>query len=161
MPGRLVFALAGDGPYEEHCRAVAPAGSHFAGRLVGEALSRFYASADLFLFPSTTDTFGNVLLEAMASGLPVVGADVATTPELVGPDRGTLFAPGDPHAMADRIVELAMDASRRRAMAARAADYAETCSWSRVWDGLIGDYLEVLGSATGGAARRRSTIGAV
>ena len=144
MPGRLVFALAGDGPYEAHCRAVAPPGSHFAGRLMGDDLSRFYASADLFLFPSTTDTFGNVLLEAMASGLPVVGADVATTPELVASDRGALFAPGDPEAMAARIVELAGDTLRRRAMAARAAAFAESCSWARVWDGLIGDYLELL-----------------
>lgn len=145
MPGRLVFALAGDGPYEEHCRAIAPPGSHFVGRLGGDELSRFYASADLFLFPSTTDTFGNVLLEAMASGLPVVGADVATTPELVGADRGALFPSADAHAMADRIVAIASDTLRRRAMSARATRFAEECSWARVWDGLMGDYLDVIG----------------
>ena len=148
MPGRLVFALAGDGPYEAHCRAVAPPGSHFAGRLGGDELSRFYASADLFLFPSATDTFGNVLLEAMASGLPVVGADVATTPELVAEGRGALFPSGDARAMADRIVSIAGDALRRRAMSARAARFAEECSWGRVWDGLIADYREVMASAS-------------
>ena len=146
LPGRLVFALAGDGPYEAHCRAVAPPGSVFVGRLTGDELSAFYASADLFLFPSTTDTFGNVLLEAMASGLPIVGADVATTPELVGAERGVLFPPGDPHAMADRIVALAEDALRRRAMSASAAAWARECSWGRVWDGLLAEYHDVLGS---------------
>ncbi|HEX6059531.1 MAG TPA: glycosyltransferase family 1 protein [Gemmatimonadaceae bacterium] len=153
MRGRLVFALAGDGPYEDHCRAVAPRGSHFAGRLSGDELSRFYASADIFLFPSETDTFGNVLLEAMASGLPVVGADVATTPELVGTDRGALFPPGDAKVMADRIVQLAENALRRRAMSAAAAAFAEECSWTRVWDGLIADYLDVVdGRAAVGSA---------
>jgi phosphatidylinositol alpha 1,6-mannosyltransferase len=160
MPGRLVFALAGDGPYEAHCRAVAPPGSHFAGRLTGDDLSRFYASADLFLFPSTTDTFGNVLLEAMASGLPIVGADVATTPELVSAQRGALFTPADPQAMADRIVELASDAVRRRAMSGHAAAFAESCSWSRVWDGLLGDYREVANAPESGATRRTAALGA-
>src|SRR5262249_45788740 len=81
-PRRFLFAFAGDGPYAAACRAKAPPGSVFLGRIEGETLSAFYASADLFVFPSTTDTFGNVLLEAMASRLPVVAADVPPSREL-------------------------------------------------------------------------------
>jgi len=65
------------------------------GRLTGRALSEFYASADVFVFPSTTDTFGIVLLEAMASGLPVVGADVGPTRELLAEHTGVTFPPDD------------------------------------------------------------------
>ncbi|MBI1808725.1 MAG: glycosyltransferase family 1 protein, partial [Gemmatimonadetes bacterium] len=59
---RVAFALAGDGPAEARCRATAPEGTYFAGRLDGRDLSAFYASADVFVFPSITETFGNVVL---------------------------------------------------------------------------------------------------
>ena len=93
---RIVFAVAGDGPYEEHCRRAVggEAAVHFVGPLEGRALSEFYASADLFIFPSATDTFGNVLLEAMSSGLPVIGAGSGPTRELLAGGGGITFTPG-------------------------------------------------------------------
>jgi len=91
------LALVGDGPAKvdlEH--AFAGTQSTFPGRLVGRELAAAYASADVFVFPSTTDTLGLVMLEAMASGLPVVAAHTPASRSLL--DRapaGGLFEPGD------------------------------------------------------------------
>ena len=70
----LRLAIAGDGPARRSSRRTAPAGTRLPRRARGDELARLYASADVFCFPSTTDTFGQVLLEAGASGLPVVAA---------------------------------------------------------------------------------------
>jgi glycosyltransferase involved in cell wall biosynthesis len=77
---RLV--LVGDGPYLKELRETLP-GAVFTGYLSGADLARAFASADIFVFPSTTDTFGNVVLEAMASGLPAVVSDTGGPRELV------------------------------------------------------------------------------
>jgi len=140
-PGRVQCAIAGDGPYAEEARRVAPPGTIFMGRLTGDALSEFYASGDLFMFPSTTDTFGNVLLEAMASGLPVVGADVGPTRELLAEHTGVTFAPVDAGAFARRVLELVADPGRRAALGRNALRFARQCTWDRVWDALVDDYL--------------------
>lgn len=141
---RILFALAGDGPYAEHCWREAPGNANFAGRIVGDDLSAFYASADLFIFPSTTDTFGNVVLEAMASGLPVIAADVGPTRELLARGGGVMFPGGDAPALAAQIVALANDPSRRQSLAAEGLEVAQHCSWDRIFDALIADYRQVL-----------------
>jgi glycosyltransferase involved in cell wall biosynthesis len=143
---RLVFAFAGEGPYAAACRAKALAGSVFLGRLDGETLSTFYASADLFVFPSATDTFGNVLLEAMASRVPIVAADVPPTRELLGEGgHGLLVPPNDPPALAEALVDLAADPGRRERLAARGLEAAAVYSWERIFDSLVADYLEMAG----------------
>jgi len=152
VPGQTVFALAGDGPYEAHCRAAAPAGTVFMGRIVGDDLSAFYASADMFVFPSVTDTFGNVLLEAMSSGLAVVGAEYGTTTELLDEGRGLTFPSGDADGMANRILELVRAPDARAALSRRARAYTEQASWDAIFDELVGEYMTVQGS--GGAAGR-------
>jgi len=145
---KIVFALAGDGPYADYCRANAPAGAHFTGRIEGDALSAFFASADLFIFPSTTDTFGNVLLEAMASGLPVIAADVGPTRELLAGGGGVTFASGDADALVRAIQSLAADPARRRALAAAGMASAASASWDEIFDGLIADYRRVIAGLT-------------
>lgn len=134
------FAVAGDGPYGDAARRLAPAGTIFAGRLSGRDLSEFYASADLFVFPSTTDTFGNVLLEAMASGLAIIAADAAPTRELLGERRGVIFPAEDSAALARRIIDLACNPERRELYARRGLAFAHGCTWDRVFDALIADY---------------------
>lgn len=152
-PG-TVLAIAGDGPHEGECRRAAPACAYFAGRLTGDALSAFYASADLFVFPSTTDTFGNVLLEAMASGLAIVGADVPQTREVVGDHAGVFAAPNDPAAFAEAIIALADDraaqAARRHAAVAR----ARARSWHDVFDLLVDEYRVAAGQCVPRIATR-------
>jgi glycosyltransferase involved in cell wall biosynthesis len=141
---RIRFALAGDGPYADHCRREAPSNAIFTGRIIGEDLSAFYASADLFIFPSTTDTFGNVLLEAMASGLPVIAADVGPTRELLANGGGITFPGGDARGLAAQIQALADDPARRQLLARRGLDASQHCSWDRIFDALIADYRQVL-----------------
>lgn len=153
-PGRVRFLVVGDGPFEAAMRAEAPEGTAFLGRLEGEALSAAYAACDLFLFPSTTDTFGNVLLEAMASGVPVVGADVGPTRELLAPDRGWLVPPDDPVALAAQLDALVRAPAEVRERAARAFAFAATQRWEAVWTALFGAYAEVIAAHAGAHAGR-------
>jgi glycosyltransferase involved in cell wall biosynthesis len=94
-PGiRLV--VVGDGPYlEEMQQELAGTSCTFTGYLHGEDLAAAYASCDLFLFPSTTDTFGNVVLEAQASGLPVIVTDAGGPQENLIPGETGLIIRGD------------------------------------------------------------------
>ena len=140
-PGKIAFACVGDGPYEAEVRRMVPEGSWLPGKLLGQKLSEAYASGDVFLFPSVTDTFGNVMLEAMASGMPVVGADVGPTRELLGDKRGWLVTPGDANAFADRLVALVDNRALLSTAKTQALEFAAQSTWNRVWNGLISDYL--------------------
>jgi glycosyltransferase involved in cell wall biosynthesis len=76
------LAFVGDGPYLKELRQLLP-GAAFTGYLAGLELARAFASSDVFLFPSTTDTFGNVILEALASGVPCVVSMKAGPKDLI------------------------------------------------------------------------------
>ena len=154
MPGaRLV--LAGEGPSRADFEERAPAGTTFLGELHGDELATLYASADAFCFPSTTDTFGQVILEAAASGLPAAAAAAGGALELVHDGRtGLLAPPDDPLALAAAIRELATFPDRRRRFgeAARAAALDRT--WQRSFDELTHAYELVTGSAALAPGRR-------
>ncbi|MBX5467678.1 MAG: glycosyltransferase family 1 protein [Firmicutes bacterium] len=125
----LHLALVGHGPAEADLRALfRDTPTTFVGPLTGQALAAAYASADFFVFPSTTDTLGLVLLEAMAAGLPLVAADSPPTRELLnGSDAGVLFdakVPASLTAAVDRL--LAQDL---RTMGQRARQEAERWGW--------------------------------
>lgn len=141
--GRVRFAIAGDGPDEARCRALAPAGTWFAGSLRGRALSEFYASADLFVFPSTTETFGNVVLEAMASGLPVVAPDTGATLELAHDATAALFRGGSAGSLGAVTDALLRDPERRAQLRAAGLALAAVHTWDTVWDGLLAEYHTV------------------
>jgi phosphatidylinositol alpha 1,6-mannosyltransferase len=138
------FVYVGDGPYEAELKAAAPASAIFTGRLSGVPLSTAYASSDVFLFPSVTDTFGNVLLEAMASGLVVLSADAGNTRELIGADRGIIVPVEQPGAIADALLVLHNDRSTHAQIRQRAQAWASERTWPRVWDGLFGEYQRVI-----------------
>lgn len=142
-PGMLRCMIVGDGPAEETMRREAPAGTTFLGRLEGEALAQAYASADVFLFPSVTDTFGNVLVEAMASGLPVVAADVGPTREVIGTEGGWLVPAHDAEAFATQLVALIDRPLLRGDAGVAALKRAAGFSWDAVWAQLFADYAEV------------------
>jgi glycosyltransferase involved in cell wall biosynthesis len=141
VPFRL--ALVGAGPMEDELRARLPA-AHFAGYQQGEALSRWYASADVFVFPSTTETFGNVLLEACASGLPVVAAARGGVQDLVRRSaNGLLVEPHDVAGLADAVERIIRNpgyaAQLRRGALATAAQY----DWAVVNGALLESYARV------------------
>ena len=138
------FVIVGDGPYEAEMRAAAPAGVIFTGRLSGTPLSTAYASSDVFLFPSVTDTFGNVLLEAMASGLVVVSADAGNTRELIGTDRGVIVAADQPGAIASALTALERDRLTHEHIRTAAQAWAGERTWRQVWNGLFSEYQRVI-----------------
>jgi phosphatidylinositol alpha 1,6-mannosyltransferase len=147
------FALVGDGPFADEVHRRAPTGSWIPGVLQGDELSRVFASADCFLFPSTTDTFGNVLLEAAASGLPIVAADAAPTRELLATTGAARLATQNaPIGLADALVSLCQTITERREMGREARRWAETRSWDSVWDRLFADYTALTISSSAGAA---------
>jgi phosphatidylinositol alpha 1,6-mannosyltransferase len=138
------FVFVGDGPYDAELRAAAPPDAIFTGRLSGVPLSTAYASADVFLFPSVTDTFGNVLLEAMASGLVVVSADAGNTRELIGTERGVIVQADAPGAIAGALRALDADRARHDAIRTAARQWARSRTWDEVWNGLFAEYNAVI-----------------
>jgi glycosyltransferase involved in cell wall biosynthesis/predicted metal-dependent phosphoesterase TrpH len=149
-PPHVRLVIAGDGPARDELEQTAPEGTVFTGELVGERLAALYASADVFCFPSTTDTFGQVLLEAGASGLPVVAAAAGGALELVhDAHTGLLVQPEQPHLFADALLRLTRDPALRRRLgdAGREAALARTwpaaiASLEAVYRGLLGIELE-------------------
>jgi glycosyltransferase involved in cell wall biosynthesis len=134
------LVVVGDGPYlAEMKQALKDAPCTFTGYLEGDTLATAYASADLFVFPSTTDTFGNVVLEAQASGLPVIVTDQGGPHENLLPGETGLVVPGDDQpALRDAIRTLCRDGERRRAMGRAARAYMEDRSFEnafiRAWE---------------------------
>jgi glycosyltransferase involved in cell wall biosynthesis len=143
--GRLLhLTLVGDGAYTGVMRARAPREVTFAGYLEGRALSEAYAAADVFVFPSRSETLGNVVLEALASGLPVVGVrDGGTVENVRDGVNGILCPPGDIEAFADGIRRLADDAPLRRHLAHNARAWAEARTWDAAFAPLTGAYEEL------------------
>lgn len=118
----------------------------FAGHLDGVALGRAVASADLLINPSVTEAFGNVNLEAMASGLAVVSADVPSAAALIEHGRsGLLVSPLDASAYADAVRTLIDDAALRRRLAVAAREKAGGYRWDDVLGGVLADYRLCLG----------------
>ncbi len=149
----LHLALVGDGPARSRLAAVL-AGDRvtFTGELHGEELAAAYASADVFVFPSTTDTLGLALLEALASGLPVVAARTPASAELLeGMVAGELVSPDDDRELMAAVDRLLGGEPDRPAIA-RALRRVAT-DWSEVTEELLGHYGDAL---DGARARARS-----
>src|SRR2546423_4399392 len=125
--------LVGDGPYGEALAAALPE-AIFLGYLTCAQLAKAYASADLFVFPSTTDTFGNVILEAQASGLPVIVSDLGGPKELVEDGRtGIVTKAHDADDFARAIERIAGDSSLRAKMGQEARQQVIDRSWPRAF----------------------------
>jgi glycosyltransferase involved in cell wall biosynthesis len=129
---RAKLVVIGEGPLRAELQARWP-DAVFTGQQVGTALSAHYASLDLFLFPSLTETFGNVTPEAMASGLPVVAFDYAAASQIIQHGRsGVLVAMGDSNAFVREAVCIATDRAHRVAMGTSAREAALRLGWDDV-----------------------------
>ncbi len=145
------LAIVGDGPERQSLeRAMRNLPVVFTGYLRGLSLAQAYASADLFIFPSANETFGNVLLEAMASGLPVVTAASGGPLDIVKEGETGLLFPAQSREMFIRSVrDLTNNLSKRLVMSHACRDFAETNSWNAVMNPLLKDYEHVISSNQG------------
>jgi glycosyltransferase involved in cell wall biosynthesis/predicted metal-dependent phosphoesterase TrpH len=151
---RLHLVLAGGGPEEATLRERLGEHATFLGWLEGDELARAYASADLFLFASRTDTFGQVILEAQASGLPVVAVAEGGPLGLIEDGAsGRLCAP-DASELAWALAELAASPVLRRRLATAALRSAEAHSWERSLGQLAEGYSRALGDHEAARGRR-------
>jgi glycosyltransferase involved in cell wall biosynthesis len=147
--GAIHLIIAGGGPEEGALRASAPEGVTFLGVLDrAKHLPRLYASADAFVFASTTETLGLVVLEAMASGLPVIAPAAGGVADHLRHEENGLEVPAaDPSNMARAMVRLAMNPATRASLSRGARRTAEGLSWAGELDRLSVSYREVCAKA--------------
>ncbi len=139
----LRFVLAGEGPLQDALRRAHP-DCVFAGFFSREEIGRYYASADLYVHASTTETFGNVLTEAMASGLGVCGFDYAAARQFVKHGENGLVAPlGNEAALIDDAVRLASDAALRQRLRLAAPVSLQEQSWEKVIERFETDLVAI------------------
>lgn len=139
------FVIVSDGPLRAKLARAHPE-VYFTGFLDRPDLARHYASADLFVYPSLTETFGNVVTEGLASGLPVVAFEYAAAGRYIEPGvSGWLMPFGDGDRLIEAAGQLAMTPELRRRLGRSAREVAETIPWDRVLDVLEGDLLNVAG----------------
>ena len=139
--------VVGDGPHREGLEADLGHRAEFTGKLAGEALAAAYRRCDFFVFLSKHDTFGQVVMEAMASGLPVVVTNRGGPQELV--DDGVTGFVADDDRFLRRVRELAESRELRHTMGLKARQAAEARSWTRIFDELMGHYRRLAASREG------------
>jgi glycosyltransferase involved in cell wall biosynthesis/predicted metal-dependent phosphoesterase TrpH len=153
---RLHLALAGGGPEERLLRERLGEHASFLGWLEGDELARAYASADLFLFASRTDTFGQVLLEAQASGLPVVAVGEGGPTSIVTDGVTGRLCSADAGDLAAVVCELAAQPLQRERLARSALEAVRQRTWERSLQRLADGYRRALEPADAGADARRA-----
>ncbi len=136
--------VVGDGPYlKEMKRSMNGASVHFTGYLDGDELAGIYPACDTFVFPSTTDTFGNVVLEAQAGGVPIIVTDLGGPQENLIPNETGLIVQGENEdALVEAMKTMATNSERRRQMGIRARQYAEKRSFLKAFDAYWEIYRE-------------------
>lgn len=138
--------IVGDGPARDHFEALVP-NAIFTGFLDGTNLARAYASADMLLNPSTTETFGNINLEAMASAIPVVAARAGGNETLVSDGvTGALIAPRDVAAYADALARYCRDPQLRTAHGQAGLAAANAYDWDVINGAVLSRYRELIAS---------------
>ncbi|MCW3050178.1 MAG: glycosyltransferase [Solirubrobacterales bacterium] len=151
---RLHLCLAGGGPEEGMLHERLGAHATFLGWLEGDALARAYAGADIFLFASATDTFGQVLLEAQASGLPVVAVAVGGPCSIVEDGVTGLLRPPEAGALAEAVTSLAAAPLLRERLAVAALGAVRDRTWERALGRLAQGYERALATRSGAEGRR-------
>ena len=146
--GNVRGLVVGSGPEREAMEKHLP-GAVFTGHLGGDELATAYASSDVFLFPSETETFGNVTLEAMASGCAAVCADAVGSASLVDAgETGLLCPPRDTAAFVRATSRLTSDAALRQRMGRKARERALRYDWDAILGRLAGRYHAVVDAHT-------------
>jgi len=138
------FIVVGDGQKRQEMEEEMPH-AIFTGKVPNDQLGVYYASSDIFIFPSVTETFGNVVLEALASGLPVVAADEGGPRDIVSDgENGFLVTPKDEEAFYEKISELADNPQLRAHMSEKARAYALQQSWDAISKQFFATYQSLV-----------------
>jgi glycosyltransferase involved in cell wall biosynthesis/predicted metal-dependent phosphoesterase TrpH len=145
---RLRLQLAGGGPEQERLRERLGESASFLGWLEGDALADAYAGADIFLFPSSTDTFGQVILEAQASGLPVIAVAEGGPLSLVEHRVSGLLCLADAARLAAALLELADSPLLREHLSRGALRSVRERTWERTLERLAAGYRRVLSGSS-------------
>lgn len=141
----IKLIIVGEGPEEKRMRRKMP-NALFMGKQTGERLAKAYASADLFVFPSVTETFGNVILEAMASGLPVVAAAGGGPIDIIQTGKnGVLVTPKKEEEFFKEIVKIVDNKEYHDELRRGAIDYARAQRWDDLVKQLVKHYHDLAG----------------
>ncbi|SCC60216.1 Glycosyltransferase [Bacillus mycoides] len=142
------WLIAGDGPLAKGLHEnVQKTNVTFTGYLQGVDLAEAYASSDLMVFPSTTETFGNVVLESLACGTPVIGANSGGVKNIITDGKtGVLCEPKNEDSFLSSIYELLNNEEMRKQMSLDAHSYATTQSWDEISSDLLMHYDDVIQS---------------
>ncbi|KON86542.1 glycosyl transferase [Sporosarcina globispora] len=142
------WLIVGDGPLRRKIQAAAPKNMTFTGYLTGQQLAEVYSASDLFVFPSPTETFGNVVLESLASGTPVIGANSGGVKSIIQNGvTGHLCKPGNAEDFSQSITNLLMNPKVRTQMGFDGREYALTQRWDGIFNNLIGQYEAIIGES--------------
>lgn len=142
---QIQWFVIGDGPLKEELQQKAPANMTFTGYLTGEQLAQFYSASDLFVFPSPTETFGNVVIEALASGTTVIAAHSGGIKNIIKSGvTGYLCEPGNVQAFLNAILELLENDSLRMQLGIEGRNYALTKNWDHIFAHLLWHYHDVI-----------------
>lgn len=137
----IQWLIIGDGPLREQLENEALPNMAFTGYLNGEELAEVYSASDLFVFPSPTETFGNVVLESLACGTPVIGADSGGVKNIIRDGvTGRLCQPGNVPEFSKAVLHLLESDSLRRQMGLEGRNYALTQKWDKVFENLLLSY---------------------
>ena len=143
---KIALIVTGEGPMKSELEQTMPDNVIFTGYKKGAELAEIYASCDIFAFPSSFETFGNVVLEASASGLPVVGVKEGGVLELIDHGKtGYLANPRDPEDFAFFLEKLIVEVGLRKLFGINGRNYAKTKSWNAVFSTLIEIFEKEIG----------------
>jgi len=138
---KIKTIIVGEGPAGDELRATMPH-TLFTGYQQGYELARVYASSDIFMFPSVTETFGNVTLEALSSGVPAVVSNAQGNRSLIESGyNGYLVTPKDVDEFTGKIVQLSMDKDLLQTMSKNAVEFASRFTWEHIFQNLVDNYI--------------------
>ncbi|AXI08848.1 glycosyltransferase family 1 protein [Oceanobacillus zhaokaii] len=139
------WLIVGDGPVKKELENLNLNNMSFAGFLEKGDLASAYAASDLFVFPSATETFGNVVLESMAAGTPVIGANAGGVRTIIQDEvTGRLCNEKDVGAFVETIISLLSSEEERKTMSVKGIKYAQSQSWDAIFSRLLAEYEEAL-----------------
>jgi len=142
---QVALIITGDGPYLEKCKEIFPPDTIFTGFKKGKDLAEIYASSDVFVCPSSTETFGNVVLEAMASGIAVIGADHGGIKEIIEhKHNGLKFKSKDVDSLFNCMNKVLENINLRNHLISNGIKFSQNRSWDKIIDDLIKIYCEIL-----------------